>query len=131
MYVDPTGEAVPLALLGRLAAGAAIGAATDLAVQLYRLDRNIHFVDWARVGIAAGVGAITGRIVPWFGNRLPPNASQLDHVFDARNSGHMRNTPRTRRIIEELVNNPIARRGPDRFGNTVFSSPSLPGGGQY
>jgi RHS repeat-associated protein len=61
-YTDPTGEFVPLVILG----GAAAGAGTELGIQM--IDNYINGrdlldnknYDWAEVGIAGGLGAFSG-----------------------------------------------------------------------
>jgi RHS repeat-associated protein len=56
MYVDPTGEFVPAAILG----GIAIGAGANLIYQLRQNGWQYECVDWAQVGISGAVGAFTG-----------------------------------------------------------------------
>ena len=56
-YVDPDGN-VPW--LAAAAAGAAFGAASDIALQLALNGGNFDCLDWGEVGVAAGLGAVGG-----------------------------------------------------------------------
>ena len=71
MKTDPDGRFVPLvALVGRVAVGAAIGAGFDVALQLALNGGRIDCVNWWEVGGAAAVGAA-----------LPPGLQALRRVI--------------------------------------------------
>ncbi|MCS4298242.1 MULTISPECIES: RHS repeat-associated core domain-containing protein [Acinetobacter] len=53
-YNDPTGQFVPIL------AGVAIGAGTDLGIQLVLNGGNFQCVSWAQVGVSGALGAIGG-----------------------------------------------------------------------
>jgi RHS repeat-associated protein len=65
-YTDPTGEIVPLVILGGIVSGAVIGAGSDLAIQAGMnwwngrdvFDPNCY--DWNQVAISGGIGGLTG-----------------------------------------------------------------------
>ncbi len=77
----------------------------------------------ARAATAARAGAVTRTAV-----RMPENPSQLRHIFrDAR--GHLRDTAASRRLLQEVANDPAATLGTDRFGN-VWSARILDDGTQ-
>lgn len=48
--------------------------------------------------------------------KLPPNDSQLKHIFEERD-GHLPDTPENRKLLEELANNRDRYRGKDKYGN--------------
>lgn len=48
--------------------------------------------------------------------KLPPNDSQLKHIFEER-AGHLPDTPDNRKLLEELANNKDRYRGKDKYGN--------------
>ena len=48
--------------------------------------------------------------------KLPPNDSQLKHIFEERD-GHLPDTPDNRKLLEELANNKERYRGKDKYGN--------------
>jgi RHS repeat-associated protein len=60
-YVDPRGEcAGPLAYACAAAVGAAVGAVADVLAQLYQNGGDFGCIDWNRVAISAGIGAVGG-----------------------------------------------------------------------
>ena len=48
--------------------------------------------------------------------KLPPNDSQLKHIFEERD-GHLPDTPENRKLLEKLANNRDRYRGKDKYGN--------------
>ena len=48
--------------------------------------------------------------------KLPPNDSQLKHIFKERD-GHLPDTPENRKLLEELANNKDRYKGKDKYGN--------------
>ncbi len=48
--------------------------------------------------------------------KLPPNDSQLKHIFEER-EGHLLDTPENRKLLEELANNKDRYKGKDKYGN--------------
>ena len=48
--------------------------------------------------------------------KLPPNDSQLKHIFEERD-GHLPDTPENRKLLEELANNRDRYKGKDKYGN--------------
>ena len=48
--------------------------------------------------------------------KLPPNDSQLKHIFEERD-GHQPDTPENRKLLEELANNRDRYKGKDKYGN--------------
>ncbi|MBR6271771.1 MAG: hypothetical protein IKR26_06425 [Lachnospiraceae bacterium] len=48
--------------------------------------------------------------------KLPPNDSQLKHIFEERD-GHLPDTPENRKLLEELANNKDRYKGKDKYGN--------------
>ena len=48
--------------------------------------------------------------------KLPPNDSQLKHIFEERD-GHLPDTTENRKLLEELANNRDRYRGKDKYGN--------------
>lgn len=62
-------------------------------------------------------------------NRLPSDDSQLGHIFDAQNPGHLPNLPENQQLLEDLTNNPDAELGKDSRGLTWYAQ-TLPDGTQ-
>ena len=49
-------------------------------------------------------------------NKLPPNDSQLKHIF--RNAeGHLTDTPENRKLILSVANDPACHLGTDKYKN--------------
>lgn len=48
-------------------------------------------------------------------NSLPKNKSQLDHIFAVR-PGHLKNTKKNKKKLEELINDNSAYKGTDKSG---------------
>jgi RHS repeat-associated protein len=59
-------------------------------------------------------------------NELPKDDSQLGHIFDDR-PGHLPNNWTNQNLITDLVNNYDNYRGPDRYGNSVYTAPMTDG----
>lgn len=53
-------------------------------------------------------------------NKLPPNDSQLKHIF--RNAeGHLPDTPENRSLVTAVSNNPECYMGVDKYGNSWYA----------
>lgn len=62
-------------------------------------------------------------------NQLPPNDSQLKHIFrDAE--GHLPDTPENRELVTNMANNPANYMGMDKYGNQWYSSFNASDGSQ-
>ncbi|MDO4962039.1 MAG: hypothetical protein Q4E57_09390 [Eubacteriales bacterium] len=48
--------------------------------------------------------------------KLPPNDSQLKHIFRDE-EGHLPDTPENRKMVQELANDKRFHRGKDQYGN--------------
>ncbi|WP_240669135.1 RHS repeat-associated core domain-containing protein [Dyella sp. M7H15-1] len=62
-------------------------------------------------------------------NSLPTNGSQLGHIFNANNEGHLPNTPENQQLIEDVANNPDNELGTDSRGLTWYAE-TQPDGSQ-
>ena len=64
--------------------------------------------------------AIVESVGEGIGNRLPPNKSQMGHIFEDR-PGHFPDTPSNRKLLEDVSNSNSNYLGIDRHGNQVYS----------
>lgn len=48
-------------------------------------------------------------------NYLPKNKSQLNHIFSVR-PGHLKNTPKNKKTLTDLINDKLAYKGTDKNG---------------
>ena len=65
-------------------------------------------------GNSGGEGDSTPR------NKLPPNDSQLKHMFEDR-EGHVPDTPGNRQLLEDVANDPNSYYGTDRWGKQWYA----------
>ena len=64
MWTDPQGQFVPLLWVGTAALGAAVGAGTDLRIQLFLSKGNWSCVGWSDVAISAAIGVLLSGLGP-------------------------------------------------------------------
>jgi len=91
MWSDPEGDCPwCLAILGEMAAGAAISGAIEAGIQLYDIattDKKLSDFNWQQVGEAAAVGAVTGPIFSWAGRAVSPYLKRITAGFTSRAVG--------------------------------------------
>jgi RHS repeat-associated protein len=79
-FEDPTGEIIPL--LVPIITGAAVGAGTDIAIQLLMNGGKISCIDWKSVGFSAALGAIPGSFGS--GTLIRRAGTEFSHALPAR-----------------------------------------------
>ncbi|QOR76229.1 MAG: hypothetical protein IMW88_01240 [Thermoflavifilum sp.] len=88
MWSDPEGDCPwCLAILGEMAAGAAISGAIEAGIQLYDIattDKKLSDFSWQQVGEAAAVGAVTGPIFSWAGRAVSPYLKRITANITSR-----------------------------------------------
>lgn len=67
--------------------------------------------------MGAGSGGNFGNTQGAKRNRLPPNESQIKHIFGNR-KGHLPDTISNRNLLTQTANDKLAFKGIDKYGNS-------------